>query len=306
MKKFLYLLIVLCSSFPAFSQDDLMAILDSARIRMDIEATFKSNRIINLQTNETVHGRTLDFSISHRFGAVGKDYGGTKHNLYGLDNSSDIRIAFEYGITENLSAGFSRTKKNEDYEVLGKYRLLKQKNDNKIPVSVTLFGSMVYSDKVNPNINYDNVSSSKQNLRRMGFTAMVVIAHKFSPGISFELVPTMVHKNFVENVKDDNDLYALGAGGRIKVTHSMAIIADYIYNFNSLRKINNNNGFYNPLGAGVEFETGGHVFSIMFCNTDAILEQEFIAETKSSWKHGGYRFCFNISRIFRFDKKINR
>ena len=299
MKKAFLFLLLIALSFPIFAQEDLGSILDTVPPRANVEATFKSSRIINIQSNESVHRRTLDFRVAHRFGSVGKKSGGTNHNLYGLDNSSDIRIAFEYGITDEFTVGLSRTKHNEDYEALTKYRLISQTNDNHIPVAITLFASAVYSNKINPDLNYDNVSSTQQNLRRLGYTFQAIIAHKFSSRLSLELSPTLIHRNFILDLKDDNSIFALGVAGRVKVTRSMAIIADYIYNFSTIRKVNNNNGYYNALGAGVEFETGGHVFSIMFTNAEAILEQEFISETKSSWSDGGFRFSFNISRNFK-------
>ena len=46
----------------------------------------------------------------------------------------------------------------------------------------------------------------------------------------------------------------------------------------------------NPLGAGVEIETGGHVFSLMFTNAGPIVETEFLTNTTNSWEDGGYRF----------------
>lgn len=299
MKKLLLLIALSILAIPVFSQDDLGSILDTVVPREKIAATFKSTRIINLQTNETVHRRTLDFRVAHRFGAVGAGSGGSIHNLYGLDNSSDIRIAFEYGITDELMVGVSRTKHNEDYEGLVKYRLLQQTNDNHIPLAITLFGNMVYSGRVNPGFTYDDPSPTTEHMRRISYALQAIIARKFSSRISFELIPTMVHRNFVENPEDDNNIFAIGAGGRIKVTRGMAIIADYIYNFSDLRKPGNDNGYYNALGAGLEFETGGHVFSIMFTNAEYILEHEFIADTRSSWTNGGFRFSFNISRNFK-------
>ncbi len=299
MKKIFLFLIALFTAIPVFSQDDLSAILDSVSPREKISATFKSTRVINVQSNETVHRRTLDFRIGHRFGAVGEGSGGSIHNLYGLDNSSDIRIAFEYGITDEITVGFSRCKHNENYEALAKYRLIQQTNDDHIPLAITLFGNIIYSGKENPNLSYDNPGTATENLRKMSYTFQAILARKFSSKFSFELLPTMVHRNFVENTDDDNNLFAIGAAGRMKITRSTAFIADYIYNFSSLRKINNDNGYYNALGIGMEFETGGHVFSIMFTNAEYIPEHEFIAETKSSWAKGGFRFSFNISRNFK-------
>lgn len=285
---------------PVFAQDDLSALLDSTlQTRENISATFKSTRIINLQSNETVHKRTLDFRVAHRFGAMGKNSGGNRHNLFGLDESSDIRIAFEYGITEKFTVGVAHHKVEENYELLGKYRLLEQTNDNHIPVAVTLFTNAAYSDEVNPLLNYDSVSTSEQTLRRLSYTAQLIIARKFSSRLSMVLVPTVVHRNFVTNGSDENTVYAIGIGGRMKITHSTALIVDYMYNLGSYRAINNNNGYYNTLGAGVEFETGGHVFSMMFTNAAAIIESQYVTHTMETWTKGGFRFSFNISRTFR-------
>ena len=77
----------------------------------------------------------------------------------------------------------------------------------------------------------------------------------------------------------------------------MAVIADYMFNLGSYRKINNDNGLYNAFGAGVEFETGGHVFSIMFTNAVGLLENDFLPNTTDSWSDGGFKFSFNISFV---------
>lgn len=300
IRKILICVFLLSIYIPVFAQDDLSALLDSASFQREkISATFKSTRIINLQSNETVHKRTLDFRVAHRFGSMGKSSGGTRHNLYGLDESSDIRVAFEYGITEKLMVGVSRYKFGENYEALGKYRLLEQTNDNHCPIAVTLFGNMAYSDEENALIEFDSVSNGREMLRRLSYCGQVIIARKFSSRLSFELLPTVVHRNFVRHADDDNTIYALGAGGRVKVTRSMAVIVDYLYNLGSFRKIDNDNGYYNTLGLGLEFETGGHVFSVMFTNAAPIMESEFISNTTDSWTNGGFRFSFNISRNFR-------
>lgn len=300
MKSFLLSFLLLYIYSPLLAQDDLSALLDSTSFqRENVSATFKSTRIINLQSNETVHKRTLDFRVSHRFGSIGKSSGGNRHNLWGFDEASDIRIAFEYGITERFTIGVAHHKMEENYEVLGKMRLLEQTNDNHMPFAITAFANATYSDEENPLFNFDTASTSTETIRRLVYTAQVIIAKKFSPRFSLELVPTLIHRNFVSHLDDENTIYAIGVGGRIKITHSMALIADYMCNLGSYRKINNDNGLYNALGAGVEFETGGHVFSLMFTNAEAIIESGYTSKTTNSWSKGGFRFSFNISRNFR-------
>src|ERR1017187_8793407 len=94
--------------------------LDSLNTDGYTNATFKTTRLINSQSLETVKAHTLDFRISHHFGneLLGDHY------LYGLDLASDIRYAFEYGITNKLTVGFSRSRLDENLEGLIKYRLL--------------------------------------------------------------------------------------------------------------------------------------------------------------------------------------
>ena len=71
-----------------------------------VYATFKGTRIINARSNETVHKGELDFIISHRFGDAGGQYGGFQ-TFYGTDIASDVKIAFDYGLTDRLAIGIS-------------------------------------------------------------------------------------------------------------------------------------------------------------------------------------------------------
>lgn len=279
----------------AEAQDDLMktALENTETPKTSVIATFKTTKLINAQTNETVHKRTLDFRVGHRFGNVGKESNGGVHSLYGLDASTDIRISFEYGFTDRLTIGFSRSKRQENLEGLIKYRVLEQTTDNKIPLAVTVFANTAYTP-----VSYPEGYFSKTT-DRFTYTMQLILARKFSDRISFAVLPTFIHRNFIVDLNDNNNLFALGGGGRFKITRSTSIIVDYFYNFNELRKINNDYGFFNPLGAGIEIETGGHVFTIMFTNAAGIIENDFIPNTTDSWSKGGFKFSFNISRNFR-------
>ena len=63
-----------------------------------VTASFKSSRLILSQTTTMVKKFDLDFKVIHRFGDIGGTEGGSR-TLYGFDNSSDIYIGFEYGIS---------------------------------------------------------------------------------------------------------------------------------------------------------------------------------------------------------------
>lgn len=307
-------IILFCSCNILYAQDDLMNLLDNQEEKKSekVTATFKSTKVINAQTNETVFGKTLDFKIGHRFGNIGGKSGGGAHTLWGFDTSEDIRIAFEYGITDRITVGISRSKHKENLEGLLKGRILHQTTDNKIPVSITAFTAMSVTPEKDVNGYYsklkdddgsrrgDDDDNERENVfaRRISYTSQIIVARKFSTNFSFALLPTYIHRNFVPDPDDDNGLFSIGAAMRFKFTRSLALVADYFHTFSDLRE-KEDAGYFAPLGAGIEIETGGHVFTVMLTNASYFLESEFIPYTNDDWADGGYKFSFNISRNFR-------
>jgi hypothetical protein len=301
----------------AFAQDDLLNLLDSTGAKKThdkVIATFKTSKVINAQSTETVKKGTMDFRVTHRFGNIGTESGGGGHTLYGFDNSTDIRISFDFGITDNLTLGVARSKMNEMVDGLVKYRFLTQTTDNHIPVSMALYGDMSYNPQTADQFynGVDRTSSKfKQNdIHRFSYVTQLLIARKFGSRLSIELIPTYQHRNFVlANVnpgngkEETNDLISIGGGFRLKLTKRVALIADYFYTFSEYRTNNSANPFYNPLAIGIEIETGGHVFHLNFTNASGIIENNYIPNTTDNWLKGGYKFGFNISRVFNLTKK---
>lgn len=294
-------------SLSAFAQDDLLKMLqqtDSTTFNRPVGAAFKSSKIINLQTAELLGKKLMELRITHRFGAIGTSPNGKSsyHNIWGFDESSDIRIGFDFGLSDNLNVGFARSKNHENWELSGKLKFLRQRRNNSIPVTATLFSNLTYSSKEDPRLIYDNPSSSEEFSRRFAYASQLILQRKFSKHLSLELVPGLVYHNFVESYDENLALYC-GIGGKIRITNSMSVVGDYVFNFGSKRDYDNKYGFYNPLGLGLEFETGGHVFSLMFTNASVITETEYITDTVDTWSKGGMRFSFTITRAFHLEKK---
>ena len=277
-----------------YAQDDLMKMLSDSMPQKSqpVIATFKGTRIISAHSNETVKQHNLDFRIGHRFGNIGAQSGGGVHSLYGFYNSSDILISLEYGITNRLMAAISTSKRSEAVQAFGKYKALIQTTDNKIPVSVTLFANAVITPEKVSDDRYKNQT------HRLSYCYQLIIARKFSDKLSLEILPTMLHRNFVLYKDDENDLYSIGGAGRWKFSRSSAVIVEYFYTFSKFRTNNKATPYYAPLGIGYEVETGGHVFSILLTNASGILENDFIANTNDTWLKGGIKLSFNISRTF--------
>lgn len=289
-----YLLTVLClllASFSSLAQDDLLEMLEeeSDKIITEVNATFKGTRLINGHSIETRKKHNLDFLISHRFGEIS----GGGYQFFGLDQSN-VRIGFDYGVTDNFNMGIGRNSFEKTYDSYLKYRILKQKQGaGAMPLSVTLFSSAAV--KTLKDAAFEDVVDFNNKLV---FSHQVLIARKFSPGLSLQIMPSFVHYNAITDTQLRNDIFALGAGGRIKLTKRLSLNAEYYYRLDPLAE-----DTYNSIAIGFDIETGGHVFQLHFTNSQAMVEKGFIAETYNNFFDGDIHFGFNISRTFQLGNK---
>ncbi len=250
-------------------------------------ATFKSTRIMNGHSIERMPPGQLDFRISHRFGTLNSG----AYNFFGLDQSN-IHFSLEYGFLKWLMAGIGRGSFEKTFDAFAKFSLLRQSEGAiNMPVSVSLVSSIALKTIKFPVETRTNYFSS-----RLAYTTQVLVARKFSQGFSFQITPSYVHRNLVATELDPNDLYAVGAGGRIKLTKRISFNGEYYYLVNP--KDDFSQQIYNPLALGFDIETGGHVFQLIFTNSLGMIEKAFIGETAGSWTKGDIHFGFNISRVF--------
>jgi Membrane bound beta barrel domain (DUF5777) len=294
MRQFsLFFLIVLFSS-SLFAQDDLMNLLNQNTVP-EINyttATFKSTRIINGHSIEKMPPGQLDFRISHRFGLLNSG----AYNLWGLDQAN-IHFSLEYGIFNWLMFGVGRGTYEKTFDGFTKFSILRQSTGaREMPVSVSVLTSVALNS-----LKWADTSRTNYFSSRLSYTWQILVARKFNQEFSFQLTPTIVHRNLVGTELDPNDLFALGAGGRLKLTKRISLNAEYYYLINANNKYMSQ-PVYNPLSVGVDIETGGHVFQIMLTNSLAMIEKGFIGETTGQWKKGDIHLGFNISRVFTLQK----
>jgi hypothetical protein len=255
---------------------------------------FKSSRLILTQTTETVKKHNLNFLIIHRFGDfAGKNGGGQFY--YGLDDISDVYLGFEYGVTDNLNVDIGRSTIGGLADLELKYAVLHQTTNGSSPLAITVLGEGAlrpYGFVAYPTFG-----------DRASYLAQVMIARKFSPGLSFQLTPTIVSNNSTVPLVPGSEerFFALAATARLKVTNHMGLIIDYAHPFSSFR--NTANGFYDPLGVGIEIETGGHVFTINLTNARAVSEINYLNDTQSNFTKGQFRIGFTISRMFDLNSR---
>jgi len=297
------------ASAPADTSKNMAGMAGGKEVYADI---FADTRIINAQSTETLGKHIMDVRITHRFGDIGGTYGGY-HYFYGLDNIQDVRLAVEYGITDNFMVGLGRTKGNYDalitqtqirelYDAMVKYRILRQKTDGSMPISITLHADVVFTS-----MPYDTAVHSEAHFasewNRFSFALDAPIARKFSDKLSLEIEPIYVRRNWARAYFGDlPDLFALGVGGKYMFNDRLGIVADYFHPFSQFRQVNSSR-YYDPLAIGLLISTGGHEFTINFSNSSGILENTFIPYTTTSWLKEQFRLGFTISRKFVIGSK---
>ena len=264
-----------------------------------VDATFKSSRLVNFHTVETTGKKTLDIRISHRF----NEFNGGITNFYGLDGPADLRLAVEYSPDGRIQGGIGRTLYQKTYDGFLKYKWLRQRSDNRIPVTVTLFtGMYIISDK-DPSAAFTGFDHYQYFTSRMSYAYQVLIARKFNDRFSLQIAPTMIHKNLVENITDKNDIFALVGLARLKLTKRISIGAEYAYRLSIYTQ--NMSQYHNSMGISMEIETGGHVFQIIATNSFGIVESQTIPYTTDNFIKGQFMLGFNIGRFFSLQKKVN-
>ncbi len=261
-----------------------------------VEDTFESTRVINGHSTETLRKGVMEFRVEHRFGDIGGTDGGIQ-TLYGLDNSSDIRIAFEYGITDDLMVGFGRSKgTGNPYRSLldgfAKYKILQQQKVG-CPVTVTGIATATYS-YMKASSDMSQVSSFPLWQHRLAYVTQLSIARKFGKRCSASLTPSMVHRNYV-GADDVNTLFAMGYAFSFPISKKVAILVEYYQTFQDedVRKQNTNS-----LGVAIEWVTFGHNFTINLTNSKGFVESQFIPYTFEQWSKGQFRLGFCIGRKF--------
>jgi hypothetical protein len=278
------------------AQDDLMNMLnDSTPPEINYTtATFKSTRIMNGHSIEGMPPGQLDVRISHRFGTLNSGI----YNYFGLDQSN-IHLGLEFGIFKWLMIGIGRGNYEKTYDGFAKFSILRQSSGaRKMPVSLSVLSSASVTT-----LKWTDTSRTNYFSSRLTYVYQLLVARKMNQTFSLQLTPTFVHRNLVATELDPNDLYVIGAGGRIKLTKRISFNAEYFYMVNPKKYMSTK--VYNPLSLGFDIETGGHVFQLIFTNSVAMIEKGFIGETTGDWLKGDIHFGFNISRVFTIKKPKN-
>ena len=276
-------LILLLFLFPllTFSQEDLLAGMDTPVRNEKVTSAFKALKIVNLESTKLASKGDLYFVVAHRFGSVQDGFEG----FYGLDNAN-TQIKFIYGLTNGINISAARSE--FAYDFAAKYTLVSQIKDG-FPFAIAGFNSLSINNTLK-----ESLYPKLQFQSRLTYVAQLLISRKFSERLSLEVVPTFFHENFVEDPDQSNTQYAVGFGGRYKFAKRWSLNIDYAAHLNRL----STSLYNNPLSIGFDLETGGHVFQMHFTSSQGIDEAGYLGRTTGDWTKGDVFFGFNLARVF--------
>jgi len=280
MKKFLIPICLFLATM-AYSQEDLLKDLDSTQVEDSYAAaTFKALQVVTLQTTKMAAKKEFYFVVSHRFGTVKDGF----DSFFGLDNAT-TKLGGIYGVTDWLSVSLSRHTLNKMYETGLKYRMARQSANFPVDIvgySVADINTFLEKDQY-PGLEFKH---------RTTYVQQLLVSRKINERLSLELVPSFIHKNLYNPTIENDNQFSFGGGGRYKITKRLSVNLEYMHNFDTP-------GFYeNPLSVGLDVETGGHVFQLIFTNSQSMSESGYLTNASGNWGKGDFFFGFNLYRVF--------
>ena len=288
IKKSILVSVLSLTAFVGLAQeDDLLKELDNLNQNETIFElpAFKALQIGNLQSTKVVDNAELYMVVAHRFGTLENGI----DDFFGLDQAN-TKIQLLYGLLPNLQVGISRDSYEKTYSGTAKYKVFRQ--SNKVFANLSLYTSVDINTQLQKSI-YPELQTSD----RFSYTAQILASRSFSQKLSLQLAPIFVRHNLQDlnyTITPTYNQILLGFGGRYKLLKRLSFNLDYAYNFSK----NSNSLYNNPLTMGIDIETGGHVFQLLFTNSRASNDSSFLTETTGDWTQGEISFGFNIVRVF--------
>lgn len=276
------LFLAIFTSGLAFAQEDLLKDIDTVQTKNTdtSQPAFKALQIVTGQSTKLSAKNEWYIIVAHRFGDVSNGF----KEFFGLDDAS-TKLGVIYGLTDRVSLSLSRETNQKTFEGAVKYKLVKQSEN--FPVDIVGYNVMA----VNTDLKKDNFSDL-QFSDRLSYLTQALISRRFNEDFSLQLTPSYVHKNLYEPTIEGKNQFLTGLGGRYKISKRISINAEYFVNFDS-------HSFYkNPLSLGMDIETGGHVFQLLFSNSQLNSDIGYLTNARGRWEKGQIFFGFNLYRVF--------
>jgi hypothetical protein len=311
MNKRIYLLIVaFLLSAAIYAQKSESAKQDSikqakAERCKPVEDAWGATMLVDAPTSLIPKKGSLELHIQHRFSNLSNGI----HDLFGLYGASNIRMALQYSIIDQLLIGFATEKDNKYQEFFAKGKLLEQTQSGSVPLSLTLYGNATISGNKK---DYYGVDSTYQFKDRMSYSVQLIVARKFAKEFSLEVGASYNHINKVEGVKSvdttdgqinttykpiyENNIFGLTAGCRINFYNYHSFLLEYDQGF--FTEIGENQMLFPKPNVAFAYElaTPTHCFQVFASSYRALNPQHnFVKNQFDFTEKLGLMLGFNIT-----------
>jgi hypothetical protein len=291
----LLMVLLFTCAISIFAQDSTATVEQPAakpEVRL-AKNTFESIYLMDNQTVMVPKKGSLEMVIEHRFGIVNN---GSK-DMFGLFAPSNIRLGLSFAPLNKLNTGVGLTKEKMQVDLNAKYAILLQTENNKIPVSVTIFGNIVIDSRNSSNFRY--------SAHRLSYFSQLMVARKISDALSVQVAPSLSWFNNVEAYVDSkgeiqkkmkNAHLAIAFMGRYKFSNKSAFIVNYDQ---PLTQHLTNNPHPN-ISFGFETTSDSHAFQVFAGNFYGIVPQSNNVYNQNDYTAGQFVIGFNITRLWAF------
>jgi len=296
----LTLLTMLIMQPVAFAQEEATedTIVEETPQDRPVRPAFESGLLFDAATTTLQPSKTLEMIIQHRFGVAENGI----HDFFGIWAPSNIRLAMNYSILDNLTVGIGATKFNKMQDLQLKYRVIQQTRSNSIPVTVMLY-EVIGIDGSADSKWQENYAFSN----RISYFTQLLVSRRFNDHLSLQIAPGFTHYNSVDSIYD-HDRISMSFAGRYKFTPqgSFIVSGDFPLQIDGIRdfkKANTDDSkvFDRPnICVGFEVSTSTHAFHIYLASAQGILPQEDIMWNKNDFFKGNILIGLNVTRLWNF------
>jgi hypothetical protein len=265
---------------PAYNQDSIV----SKPVNKPVKDIFETGIILDQQTVVCPSAKSFNFIIQHRFGLVQNGF----EDLFGLYAPSNIRLAFDVGITDRIMIGIGTTKTDKLQDLNLKIALLRQTRSGSMPISVSYFGNVVLDARKKSEFGLE---SEYKFIHRLSFFHEIIISRKFCDRFSMQVSPSISYFNAILS-QYENIYFSISGAARLKITDKMGINLGYQHPFTSAAD-------NKPcLSGGIEMGTSTHAFQLFVTNYERLSDQHNIQTNTYKFNKGEFLIGMNITVRF--------
>jgi hypothetical protein len=249
---------------------------------------FHSTKVIGLPTAETLGKGDFEFEISHRFQPpVTEGY----EALYGFDGPVKMRLAVGYAVFDNCMVMLGRTNIDDNTDLELKYRILHpEKGSIPIMAAIQIGAAWNITETFRLNQQGDMIVRPKGHKRHFQYFSRLIVDFMPFSKLAIGLVPSYLYNSDI-NAKDIDDTFLLGTHCQLFLHRRWSLIGEWSF------ILSNKSNWHNPVGIGVELETGAHIFELFVTNQLRMNSTQYIAGADYPFDDDNLRIGFFINRI---------